>query len=90
MHLEVAFQAGKLCLQLLPLRGCVRELKCRLLLDEGELLEQERYAVCCEGQVLVGNGVDFFLKECSSTEDQGAGLCIVDLKFVVKNIFELP
>jgi hypothetical protein len=38
VHLEVASQAGKLGLQLLPLGGCVRELKCRLLLDEGEFL----------------------------------------------------
>ena len=39
--------------------------------------------------MLVGNGVDFLLKEGPSTKDKGAGLCIVDLKLGVK-IVVLP
>jgi hypothetical protein len=34
--------------------------------------------------MFVGNGIYFFLKEGSSTENQGTGLCIVDLKLGVK------
>ena len=35
--------------------------------------------------MLVGNRIDFLLKEGSSPEDQGTGLCIVDLKLEYEN-----
>ncbi len=34
--------------------------------------------------MLIGNRIDFLLEEGSSTEDQGTGLCIVNLKFGVR------